>query len=119
MRLSSEFDRMHLKVGQASGRPEGLLRAFLFISLYSVRAERVFCEEIEYNLLYRWFLDMYLMKHSFDPAVFNEEPAVFATIRKAKCAQDCLTRLPSPASPSSESSARALSLTSTLRKRRY
>ena len=64
MRLSSEFDRMHLKVGQASGRPEGLLRAFLFISLYSVRAERVFCEEIEYNLLYRWFLDMYLMKHS-------------------------------------------------------
>ena len=72
VRLSSEFDCMHLKVGQASGRPEGLLRAFLFISLYSVRAERVFCEEIEYNLLYRWFLDMYLMKHSFDPAVFTK-----------------------------------------------
>ena len=72
MRLSSEFDLMHLKVGQASVRPEGLLRAFLFISLYSVRAERVFCEEIEYNLLYRWFLDMYLMKHSFDPAVFTK-----------------------------------------------
>ena len=72
MRLSSEFDRMHLKVGQASVPPEGLLRAFLFISLYSVRSGRAFCEEFEYNTVVRWFLVMNPMEHSFDPAVFTK-----------------------------------------------
>ena len=72
MRLSSEFGRMHLKVGQASVPPEGLLRAFLFISLYSVRSERAFCEEFEYNTVVRWFLVMNPMEPSFDPAVFTK-----------------------------------------------
>ncbi len=83
MRLSSECDRMHLKVGQASVPPEGLLRAFLFISLYSVRSERAFCEEFEYNTVVRWFLVMNPMENSYDPAGVNEEPALFAAIGKA------------------------------------
>ena len=61
-RLSPEFDRMYSKVGRASVPPERLLKASLLISLYSVRSERAFCEELEYNLLFRWFLDMNLME---------------------------------------------------------
>ena len=52
--------------------PEPLLKASLLISLYSVRSERAFCEELEYNLLFRWFLDMNLMERSFDPTVFTK-----------------------------------------------
>ena len=57
-RLSPEFDRMYSKVGRASVPPERLLKASLLISLYSVRSERAFCEELEYNLLFRCFLAM-------------------------------------------------------------
>ena len=71
-RLSAEFDRMYSKVGRASVPPERLLKASLLISLYSVRSERAFCEEFEYNLLFRWFLDMNLMERSFDPTVFTK-----------------------------------------------
>ena len=49
-RLSLEFDQMYSKVGRASVPPERLLKASLLISLYSVRSERAFCEELEYNL---------------------------------------------------------------------
>ena len=72
VRLSPEFDRMYSKVGRASVPPERLLKASLLISLYSVRSERAFCEELEYNLLFRWFLDMNLMERSFDPTVFTK-----------------------------------------------
>ena len=71
-RLSPEFDRMYSKVGRASVPPERLLKASLPISLYSVRGERAFCEELEYNLLFRWFLDMNLMERSIDPTVFTK-----------------------------------------------
>ena len=49
-RLSPEFDRMYSKVGRASVPPERLLKASVLIRLYSVRSERAFCEELEYNL---------------------------------------------------------------------
>ena len=68
-RLSPTFAHMYVRMGRASVPPEWLLKALLLIALYSVRSERVFCEELEYNLLYRWFLDMDLMKCSFDTTV--------------------------------------------------
>ena len=71
-RLSGEFDGMYSEVGRASVPPERLLKASLLISLYSVRSERAFCEELEYNLLFRWFLDMNLTEHSFAPTVFTK-----------------------------------------------
>ncbi|MFQ5932961.1 MAG: IS5 family transposase [Nitrospiraceae bacterium] len=71
-RLSPEFDRMYADVGRPSIRPERLLKASVLIALYSVRSERAFCEELEYNLLFRWFLDMNLMERSFDPTVFTK-----------------------------------------------
>ena len=71
-RLSPVFDGMYAQVGRASVPPERLLKASLLIALYSVRSERAFCEELEYNLLYRWFLDMDLMERSFDATVFTK-----------------------------------------------
>jgi transposase len=56
--LSSVFDSMYASDGRPSIPPERLLKASLLIALYSVRSERAFCEELEYNLLFRWFLDM-------------------------------------------------------------
>ena len=71
-RLSPEFDRMYAEVGRPSIPPERLLKALLLIALYSVRSERAFCEELDYHLLFRWFLDMNLMEPSFDPTVFTK-----------------------------------------------
>jgi transposase len=70
--LSPEFDRMYAEVGRPSIPPERLLKASLLIALYSVRSERAFCEQLDYNLLFRWFLDMQLMEPSFDPTVFTK-----------------------------------------------
>src|SRR5216683_690249 len=70
--LSPVFDEMYATGGRPSIPPERLLKASLLISLYSVRSERAFCEELDYQLLYRWFLDMGLLEPSFDPTVFTK-----------------------------------------------
>lgn len=70
--LSDDLDRMYAQVGRPSIPPERLLKSSLLIALYSVRSERAFCEELDYNLLFRWFLDMQLMEPSFDPTVFTK-----------------------------------------------
>ena len=70
--LSPEFDRMYSRVGRASVSPERPLKASLLISLYPARSGPAFCEELEYNLVFRWFLDMNLMERSFDPTVFTK-----------------------------------------------
>lgn len=70
--LSTEFDRMYSKVGRASVPPEQLLKSTLLIYPYSVRSEWSFWEELEHNLLFRWFLDMNLMERSFDSTVFTK-----------------------------------------------
>src|SRR6266516_2807378 len=72
--LSPLFDQMYAADGQgrASIPPERLLKASLLISLYSVRSERAFCEELTYHLLFRWFLDMSLVEPSFDPTTFSK-----------------------------------------------
>ena len=71
-RLSPEFDRMYADVGRPSIPPERLLKASLLIGLFSVRSERAFCEELDDNLLFRWFLGMQLMERSFDATVFTK-----------------------------------------------
>jgi transposase len=70
--LSHEFDRMYADVGRPSIPPERLLKGSLLISLYSVRSERAFCEQLDYNLLFRWFLGMNLVEPSFDATVFTK-----------------------------------------------
>jgi transposase len=77
LELSALFDEMYAADGQgrASIPPERLLKANLLISLYSVRSERAFCEELTYHLLYRWFLDMDLVEPSFDHSTFSKNRA--------------------------------------------
>ncbi len=70
--LSPTFDKMYAEVGRASIPPERLLKASLLISLYSVRSERAFCEQLDYDLLFRWFLGMNLIEPSFDPSTFSK-----------------------------------------------
>ena len=70
--LSATFDVMYAEVGRPSIPPERVLKASLLIALYSVRSERAFCEELEYNLLFRWFLDLDPIEPSFDPTVFTK-----------------------------------------------
>src|SRR5258708_4724113 len=73
--LSPLFDGMYAEIGRASIPPERLLKASLLIALYSVRSERAFCEELDYNILYRWFLGMDLVEPSFDPTSFTKNRA--------------------------------------------
>ncbi len=68
--LSPVFDRIYAAGGRPSIPPERLLKAGLLIALYSIRSERAFCEELEYHLLYRWFLGMDLLESSFDASTF-------------------------------------------------
>src|SRR5438445_7400675 len=70
--LSPIFDQMYAAGGRPSIPPERLLKASLLISLYSVRSERAFCEELDFHLLFRWFLDMGLLESSFDATVFTK-----------------------------------------------
>jgi transposase len=56
-RLSPAFDTMYSRVGRPSIPPERLLKSMVLIALYSVRSERLFCEQLDYNMLFRWFLD--------------------------------------------------------------
>src|SRR6516164_8090716 len=69
--LSATFDRMYSAIGRPSIPPERLLKASLLMALYTVRSERLFCEQLEYNLLFRWFLDMELDEPSFDHSSFS------------------------------------------------
>jgi transposase len=70
--LSPTFESMYAVGGRPSIPPERLLKASLLISLYSVRSERAFCEQLEYNELFRWFLGMNLIEASFDPSTFSK-----------------------------------------------
>ena len=70
--LSPEFDKMYSKVGRPSIPPEQLLRALLLQMLYSVRSERLLMEEIDYNILFRWFVGLNLDDEVWDATVFTK-----------------------------------------------
>lgn len=70
--LSALFNQMYSHTGRPSIPPERVLKSLLLIALYSVRSERQLCEQLDYNLLYRWFLDLELNDESFDPTVFTK-----------------------------------------------
>src|ERR1700757_3913296 len=70
--LSPEFDKMYSKVGRPSIPPEQLLRALVLQILYSVRSERLLIEEIDYNILFRWFVGLNLDDAVWDATVFTK-----------------------------------------------
>src|SRR2546426_8811108 len=69
--LSPVFDQMYSAMGRPSVPPERLLKARLLMAFYSVRSERLFCELLDYNLMFRWFLDMNMIEESFDHSSFS------------------------------------------------
>lgn len=70
--LSPVFDEMYAAGARPSVPPERLLKSMLLMAFYSVRSERLFCEQLDYNLLFRWFLDMDMLEDSFDPSTFTK-----------------------------------------------
>src|SRR5216117_1547224 len=70
--LSRRFDAMYARVGRPSIPPEKLLRAQLIQMLYSVRSERLLMEEIDYSLLFQWFVGMNLEEAVWDVTVFTK-----------------------------------------------
>ena len=69
--LSSTFDAMYSSVGRPSIPPERLLKSQVLMALYTVRSDRQFCEQLDYNLLFRWFLDMSADEPTFDASSFS------------------------------------------------
>jgi len=74
-RLSPLFDEMYSAIGRPSIPPERLLKSSLLMALHTVRSERLFCEQLDYNLLFRWFLDMDAAEPSFDHSTFSRNRA--------------------------------------------
>jgi transposase len=70
--MSERFDAMYAKTGRPSIPPEKLLRAQLLQMLYSVRSERLLMEEIDYSVLFRWFVGMNLDEPVWDVTVFTK-----------------------------------------------
>jgi transposase len=64
--MSKDFDGLYSQVGRPSIAPERLLRALLLQVFYSVRSERLLMEQLNYNLLFRWFVGL-----EIDDAVWN------------------------------------------------
>jgi transposase len=69
--LSPIFDEIYSVLGRPSIPPERLLKASLLMALYTIRSERMFCEQLDYNLLFRWFLNLELDEPSFDHSSFS------------------------------------------------
>src|SRR6266853_6884160 len=70
--LSPKFARLYPKTGRPSIPPEKLLRALLLQLLYSVRSERQLIEQLDYNLLFRWFVGLSMDDPVWDPTVFTK-----------------------------------------------
>ena len=69
--ISAELDGLYARTGRPSIPPERLLKAQLLIAFYSVRSDRQFCEQLDYNLLFRWFLDLDLESGGLDQSNFS------------------------------------------------
>jgi transposase len=70
--LSPAFDRLYSDLGRPSIPPEKLLRALLLQTFYSVRSERQLMEQLDYNLLFRWFVGLAMDAPIWDVTVFTK-----------------------------------------------
>ena len=71
-RLSPRFAGMYARVGRPSIPPEKLLRALLLQVLYTVRSERLLMEQLDYNLLFRWFVGLNMDDAVWDATVYSK-----------------------------------------------
>src|SRR5947207_6382922 len=70
--MSREFDTLYAKVGRPSIPPERLLRAQLLQIFYSIRSERLLMEQLDYNILFRWFVGLAMDEPIWDATVFTK-----------------------------------------------
>src|SRR5437879_1532844 len=70
--LQPRFNKLYAKTGRPSIAPEKLLRALLLQALYSVRSERMLMEQLNYNLLFRWFVALNMDDSVWDVTVFTK-----------------------------------------------
>ncbi len=70
--LDDVFDAMYAKSGRPSVPPEMLLKASVLMAMYSMRSERAFCERLNYDMLFKWFLDLPIDAASFDATTFSK-----------------------------------------------
>jgi len=70
--MSREFAGLYATVGRPSIPPERLLRAQLLQIFYSIRSERLLMEQLDYNLLFRWFVGMEMDEPIWNPTVFTK-----------------------------------------------
>jgi transposase len=70
--LSPRFNRLYARAGRPSIAPEKLLRALLLQMLYSVRSERLLMEQLDYNLLFRWFVGLSMDDEVWDASTFSK-----------------------------------------------
>lgn len=71
-RLSGRFDRMYSDMGRPSIPPEKLLRALLLQMLYTIRSERLLMEELDYSVLFRWFVGLGMDDPVWDATTFTK-----------------------------------------------
>jgi len=75
--LSGEFQAMYSREGRPSIPPEKLLRALLLQVLYTIRSERLLMEQLDYNLLFRWFVGLSMDDQVWDHSVFSKNQERF------------------------------------------
>ena len=71
-KLDEVFDAMYATSGRSSVPPESLLKATVLMAMYSIRSERAFCERLNYDLLFKWFLDLRIDEAAFDASTFSK-----------------------------------------------
>jgi transposase len=70
--LSDEFEASYAQTGRPSIPPEKLIRALLLQVFYSIRSERLLCEQLDYNLLFRWFVGLSMDDAVWDHSTFSK-----------------------------------------------
>lgn len=91
--ISCELGRLYAATGRPSIAPERLLKGQLLIALYSIRSDRVFCEQLDYNLLFRWFLGMGLEEAGLDQSNFSRLRERLVATHVARRCFDAVIRL--------------------------
>src|SRR5215813_6382993 len=70
--LTRDFDSLYSSLGRSSIAPEKLLKALLLQMLYSIRSERLLMEQLNYNLLFRWFVGLNMDEAVWVPTVYSK-----------------------------------------------
>jgi transposase len=70
--MNPTFDRIYSTIGRPSIPPERLIKAMLLVALYTIRSERQLCERLQYDLLFKWFLEFNIDDEIFNPSTFSK-----------------------------------------------